>query len=78
MGATLGRGGGLAVQVPYGLNYVQGWGLSEGADVCVCGGGGVEAGGGVGWVSNSKNVRHTKSISLQNSFCESHAWRLVS
>ena len=35
MGATLGRGG-LAVQVPYGLNSVQGWGLSEGTDVCVC------------------------------------------
>ena len=46
---------------------LQEWGL--GADV----------GGDVGWGDKFlRSVLHTISISLQNSSCESHAWKLVS
>ena len=54
---------------PYGLNDVQGWEL--GAD-----GWGLGEGVGV-WDQFLKTALHTISISLQNSFCESHTWRLV-
>ena len=52
-----------------GLNDVQGWGLGGGADV----------GAGVGmWDQFLSTALHTISASLQNCFCETHIWRLLS
>ena len=60
------REGYLWLHGPNGLNDVQGYGLGVGAaDVGVCD-------------QFLRTALHTISITLRNSSCESHTWRLVS
>ena len=60
---------------PYGLNDVQGWGLV----VKMGGGGGVICERAEKWRGQTPRAAlHTRNIRLQNSFCESHTWRLKS
>ena len=70
------REGSVAVPDPYGLKDVLGWelGASEGGWWGCTNVGGDVGGGG----QPLRTALHTISISLQNSFCESHTWRLVS
>ena len=62
-------------------SYVGGGGGVEGGGGC-CVGRGCYGGGGWGAVGGGgqplSTALHTKSIGLQNSFCESHTWRIVS
>ena len=68
------RGGGeyLAARGPYDLNDVKGVAI---VCVCVCVGGG---GGGLTRGQLLRSALHAISVSLQNSFCWSYTWRLVS
>ena len=60
----------LAARGRYALNDVQGWGWGE-----VRGGLTWGWGGGVGdGIEPLRTTLHTISISLQNSFCETHTW----
>ena len=78
--------GSLTARGPYGLNDVQWWGLegfgwNEGDLMWgegLLGGEDVGGGGVVEGVQPQRIALHTISIGLQNSFCESHSWRLLS
>ena len=79
-GGTNGLGGGAkvggrfsAARDPYGLNDEEGWGWGGVNWEGLIGGGGV---GKLGQLL--RTALHTISISLQNSYCESHNWRLGS